>query len=153
VWQAREACAPHPDRRRFEAFEYHPALRLGLGAACEYAMAVGIDRIAAQALLVRRRVHAALDDIPSVRALDPERSSALMTYRIDEALATQLLAQLTAAGIQASLITSQYARWALDARGLGVLLRLTPHYFTSDADIAHLRTVLAALPTPFHLPK
>lgn len=152
VWDASMVATPHPDRRRFEGHAYHPGLRLGLQAACDYAMAAGIARIAAQALVVRHRVHDALDGIPAVRALAPSAPSALMTYRINEPLATQLLAHLDAAGIHATLITPQYARWALDARGIGVLLRLTPHYFTSDEEIAHLRAVLAGLPQAFQLP-
>lgn len=151
LWQAPLVCAPHPDRRRFEGHEFHPGLRLGLQAACNYAMERGLEQIATQARLVRQHVHAALDGIAAVRALATDCPSALMTYRIQEPLAAQLLARLAEEGIQASLITRQYARWALEARGLGVLLRLTPHYFTSGAEIAHLRSVLAALPAEFRI--
>jgi selenocysteine lyase/cysteine desulfurase len=76
---------------------------------------------------------------------------ALMTYRIHAPLARQLLAQLDAGGVNASLITTQYAPWALRARGRDVLLRLTPHYFSTDAEIVRLRAVLAALPVEFRL--
>lgn len=151
VWNAAMDCTPHPDRRRFESHAFHPGLRLGLQAACNHAMALGVDRIAAHNLVVREQVHAALDGIPALRAMPARAPSALMTYRIQAPLAAQLLARLTAEDIHASLITTQYARWALAARGLSVLLRLTPHYLTSDADITHLRAVLAGLPAQFSL--
>lgn len=152
AWVSSEQYLPHPDRRRFEAFEFNPGLRLALKAACAYAVGVGLDKIAAQALHVRQKVQDALADIPALHALPADAPTALMTYRIHTPLARQLLHRLEAGGVNASLITTQYAPWALPAKSVDVLLRLTPHYVTTDAEITQLRDVLAALPTEFRLP-
>lgn len=152
AWVASEQVVPYPDRRRFEAFEFNPGLRLALKAACEYATGLGLENIAAQAMHVRQKVHDALVDVPALHALSVEHPTALMTYRIHAHLATQLLGRLESGGVNASLITTQYSRWALQAKGAEVLLRLTPHYMTTDGEIMQLREVLVALPTEFWLP-
>ena len=152
AWASSGHCVPHPDSRRFESYEFHPGVRLALKAASDYAMATGVDRIAAQAMLVRQKVQHALEGLPVLAALVPAKPTALMTYRIHAPLAAQLMERLEQAGINASLVTTQYNLWALQARGASVLLRLTPHYFTSDAEIAQLRAALAALPAQFRLP-
>ncbi len=152
AWVSAERYVPHSDRRRFEAFECNPGLRLALKAACEYAVGIGLENIAAQAMLVRQQVADALADLPALRAVSAEKPTALMTYRIHSPMANALLDRLTAGGVNASLITTQYAPWALRARGVDVLLRLTPHYFTTGAEIMQLREVLAALPAALHLP-
>lgn len=151
AWVASEQYEPHPDRRRFESFEFNPGLRLALKAACEYAIGLGLEKIAAQAVSVRQKVLDALADVPALHALSGENPTALMTYRIHAPLAKQLLWRLESGGVNASLITNQYSRWALQARGEEVLLRLTPHYSTTDAEIKQLREVLAALPKEFRL--
>jgi selenocysteine lyase/cysteine desulfurase len=151
VWLGQRHCLPYPDARRFEGYEFNPATRLALKAACDYFMDVGPERIAAHNLNIRHKVATALQGIPAIQALDSTHPTALMTYRINEAGALDLLATLEAAGINASLITTQYARWALKARDAEVLLRLTPHYLTTDAEIEQLRQVLAQLPASFSL--
>lgn len=150
-WESAGHCLPYPDRRRFEAYEFHPGLRLALGAACDDAMRIGVDRIAARNLVVRQKVDDAVAAIPALRRLHADHPTALMTYRIHAPLGAALLTHLARAGIDASLIHHQYARWALEAREASVLLRLTPHYFTSDIEIAQLREALAALPAEFSL--
>jgi cysteine desulfurase/selenocysteine lyase len=152
AWVSSERHEPHLDRRRFEAFEFSPGVRLALKAACEYAIGLGLGKIATQAMIVRQKVEHALADLPVLRALSIDNPTALMTYRVHAPMAKQLLNRLEARGVNASLITTQYSRWALQARGADVLLRLTPHYFTTDAEIMQLRDVLGALPAEFRLP-
>ncbi|MBD1599815.1 aminotransferase class V-fold PLP-dependent enzyme [Pseudomonas typographi] len=146
VWQSKQKCLPYPDARRFETYEFSPGTRLALKAACDYLLAVGPKRVAAHNQLIREKIAAALQSSPALQALPSARPSALMTFRIDESSANPLLKTLEAAGINANLITQQYARWALQARSHNVLLRLTPHYFTSDAEIERLLQVLSGWP-------
>lgn len=150
-WQSPTDYLAHADARRFELYEFAPGMRLALQAACEYLMAVGPERIAAHNRLTREKLASALQGIPALQALPCTRPSALMTYRINPAHAAQLLATLEAAGINANLITAQYARWALSARNAEVVLRFTPHYITSDAEIERLVSVLSSLPATFAL--
>lgn len=151
-WTSSRHCVAHADIRRFEAYEFNPGIRLALMAAADYAMQVGLGRIAAQNSVVRHKVQAALAGIAALRAIEPAHPTALMTYHVPEALATALLEHLEAAGINASLVGLPYARWALQARKRSVILRLTPHYLTCDAEIQRLREALLALPPTFAMP-
>jgi selenocysteine lyase/cysteine desulfurase len=150
-WQARHNYQPYPDARRFECYEFNPGIRLALKAACDYLMTVGVERVAVHNLLIREKIAAALSSSPALEPMPSVHPSALMTYQINESTASQLMALLDTAGVNASLITHQYARWALEARKHNMLLRLTPHYFTSDTELELLTEAFSALPRSLSL--
>ncbi len=54
VWLEPDRFAIRKDAKRFETWESSPALRLGLGAACDYAAALGLDVIWARFVFTRR---------------------------------------------------------------------------------------------------
>jgi selenocysteine lyase/cysteine desulfurase len=144
VWDGDTTCRPRDDARRFEVYEYHPGLRLALRAAADYAMQVGIDRIAARNRevlhLLRTRIEHELD----MQAVAGKDAAAFLTYRVSAGKADALMKSLEENGINASLVGKQYARWAMTARGMDKLLRLTPHYITEESEMASLMTVLKA---------
>jgi len=141
-WAADDTARPHADARRFELYEHAPALRLGLAAACDYAMGVGIERIAARNRIVRDAVRERLAHDFGLQPLYAGARAAFLTYPLPEHHADALLQALTEGGVNANLITPQYTRWALQRRGLGRLLRLTPHYITADEEVERLVAVL-----------
>ncbi|WP_413763103.1 aminotransferase class V-fold PLP-dependent enzyme [Variovorax sp. Varisp41] len=141
-WLEAERLQPWSDARRFERHEFHPGLRLALGAACDYALAVDPARIARQNALIRQRLVHALQERFGWQPLEagqPDRS-ALLTYRLPEAFGdgAAFVRRLADAGVHASFIGPQHARWALEAAGLPGVLRFTPHYLTDDDEIARL---------------
>ncbi|WP_395353122.1 hypothetical protein [Variovorax sp. UC122_21] len=141
-WLEAERLQPWSDARRFEGHEFHPGLRLALGAACDYALAVDPARIARQNARVRQRLAQALQERFGWQPLEaglPDRS-ALLTYRLPEAFGdgAAFVRRLADAGVHASFVGPQHARWALEAAGLPGVLRLTPHYLTDEDEIARL---------------
>jgi len=150
LWDSNTSCKPRDDARRFEVYEYHPGLRLGFVAAAEYAMGLGIERIALRNTTVREQLSGHLGQELELHAVGMGNASAFLTYRISDGidgidadnLANQLMFGLEQAGINASLIGKQYARWAMTPRGMHKLLRLTPHYITSETETEKLTSCL-----------
>ncbi|WPG40867.1 aminotransferase class V-fold PLP-dependent enzyme [Variovorax sp. EBFNA2] len=149
-WLTGTCVLPHADARRFEGSEFHPGLRLALGAACDSALSAGPARIADQNTRVRESTASTLEARLGWQPLEAghARATALMTYALPEAVgdAEGFVRRLGEAGVNVSLVGTQHARWALEAAGAGgPLLRLTPHYLTDDEEIERLVLALEAL--------
>lgn len=144
VWDSDTSCRPRDDARRFEVYEFHPGLRLALRAAVDYALQTGVDRIAARNREVLHSLRARLGDELDIQTVAGKDATAFLTCRIDAGKADALMKVLEENGVNASLVGKQYARWAMTARGMEKLLRLTPHYITAESEIESLVTVLKA---------
>lgn len=136
---------------RFEPSEIHPGLKLAFRAAADYAQQIGLDRIAGTIAQVRGRIVTAIEAacgwLPR-EAIDAD-NSALITYTLPAHLpgAEPLADALRAQNIQTAAVGLQHTPWDFGAPASRTLLRLTPHYYTSDEEIA---TLVAALTRYLH---
>ena len=64
-WTERDAYALKPGARRFETWEAAHALRLGLGAAIDYALAIGVERIWARISVLASILRDGLGALPA----------------------------------------------------------------------------------------
>jgi cysteine desulfurase/selenocysteine lyase len=151
-WVSERRMQPHADARRFEGNEFQPGLRLALGAASDYALAVGPARIAGRNAQVRAMVARTLEARFGWQPLEAghDHASALMTYALPAAAgdADAFVRRLWEAGVNASVVGSQHARWALEAMGEQAVLRLTPHYLTDEDELERLALGLEAAMPP-----
>lgn len=137
---------PRADARRFETYEHDHAARLGLGAAAHYAMAVGLEAIAARCAALARQLREGIAAIPgaSLHDLGPDPAS-LVTLTLAGVPAEAARARLAEAGIAAGLSQHAAAPFDAEARRLPPLLRLSPHYYNDADEIAHTLAVLARI--------
>ena len=146
AWTAPDAYALRPDARRFETWENNYAAQLGLGAAADYAMALGLDAIAARCRVLADRLRAGLRAIPGVTVHDlGTNPSAIVSFTMAGVEAATVKAHCAAAGI--NLSTSQPSSTLLDAtaRGLPPLVRASPHCYNDEAEIDRALAALAAI--------
>ncbi|MEX2180842.1 MAG: aminotransferase class V-fold PLP-dependent enzyme [Gemmatimonadaceae bacterium] len=145
-WTAADAYALAEDARRFEQWEFPYALVLGLGAAARYALDVGVAAGGAGAHARAARAGALLAAIPGVRSLDHgARQSAIATFAVEGQDAREVVLALRAQGINTSAQGRSDALIALDRAGATSLLRVSPHYYNTDAEVARCSDALRAL--------
>jgi len=134
-----------PGARRFDAFEFGHAARLGLGEAARYSTAVGLDRI--ERLVVERsgRVTDLLAATAGVRLLGPPEAVGIVSFRHERHEPDEVRACLGEAGINVWVNPAGGA--PIDGRDRHVLpsVRVSPHYTTDDADLDALEAALATL--------
>ena len=145
TWVARDTYQIRPDARRFENWENAYALRAGLGAALDYADTIGMDKIEARvehlAALCRERI--ATQPGLVARDLGTKRCG-IVSVQADgdpEALVKDMATQGFALGTSSPNST----RIDFENRGLPTLIRIAPHYYNTEDEIAACVDTLAAL--------
>ena len=131
--------------RRFDQYESGFAARLGLGVAARYAMQIGLDVIAEQ---VEQRSREVSDLFDGLRRHPPGGRPRQQGHRVVRAHVARprrrsALASPPTASTCGS--TRRSARRASDRANTLPSVRVSPHYVTTDDELARLRAALARL--------
>jgi len=126
---AQEEMLFRPDARRYEAGTQNLLGRVGLNAAMELLLEIGIDNIAAELLRKRAWLVSALQakgyqvlhaDVPTANA------SGIVTFHREGMDVAALCERLESASVIASLRTDRSGRR---------YLRFSPHFYNTDAEL------------------
>jgi selenocysteine lyase/cysteine desulfurase len=134
--------------QRFEDWEFPSALVLGLGAAARYATEVGIPEASQRAFQLAATLRRELATIDGVRVLDRGREQcAIVTADVRGMDATQIVAELARGGVNSVSSLRWYGLIDFTQKGTTSAIRLSPHYYNTEAEIAsavgHLREIIA----------
>jgi selenocysteine lyase/cysteine desulfurase len=138
-WVAPDTYRLRGDARRFETWENAYALHLGLGAAVDYALAIGLDRIRDRSFALACSLRSALSEIAGVSVHDLGRSpGAVVAFTINSVASAAVKAKLAERRINVS--TSVPSSTLLDAvaRKLPPVVRASPHYYNNEDEIGAL---------------
>jgi cysteine desulfurase/selenocysteine lyase len=129
--------------RRFESHEKEPALMLGLGAAAEYAQALGLENIRKCVDDLAEGLRSELANLPgiTVQNLGTEHAG-LVTFTHDTVAAADITAALQNENISVKTIPRAGALLDTLARDLPVLVRISAHYFNSEDELDTTMSVL-----------
>jgi len=135
-WQHGDEVQARDDARRFESWEHSVANRLGLGAAVDYALALGAHAIVARVDALASSLRAQLVDVPGLSLHDEgiERCG-IVTFTIDGVDVHELAARLRSERINISVSTVDFARYDFEARGLEAVARASVHYYNTDDEL------------------
>ena len=135
-WRAPDEYELRGDARRFETHEHAPALRLGLGAAVDYARALGLDEIRHRVRHLAMSLRAELARIPGVTVRDlGSEHAGLVTFSHERVAAADITAALHKAGVWVKTVPRAGALLDTTDRELGELVRVSPHYFNLDSEL------------------
>jgi selenocysteine lyase/cysteine desulfurase len=135
-----------PTATRFEEWEKSYAALLGLGAAVDYALACGIDRLRQRIDLLATHARDGLSQIPGVTVRDRGLAkSGIVTFTHERIPAHELVPAIKAAGINVSLSTPDYSRIDFDDHGVTGLVRVSPHAYNTTGEVDRLLEVVGAL--------
>lgn len=150
VWTARDQYEVRKDARRFETWESSMACRLGLGVAVEYAMAVGLDKIAARVAMLAETLREQLARIPSVTVRDmPGNGSqprcGIVTFTHERHAAQTVFECMRDQGINVRVTAVGFTRLDMEQRGLTEMVRASVHYYNTEEEIARCSQAIAEL--------
>lgn len=145
-WVARDRYQLRDDARRFETWENNYAARAGLGAAVDFALSIGMGEIEARCRQLSRRLRAGLASLPEVTVRDlGANPSAIVSFTHERIAARDVVAAAANAGITIGSSEPDSTRIDAETRNLPVLVRASPHYYNSEAEIDRLVDCVAAL--------
>jgi selenocysteine lyase/cysteine desulfurase len=144
-WVSDEQLTVRDDARRFESWEHSVANRLGLGAAVDYALALGVDAIAARVIGLATGLRDRLGAVPGLTLHDRGHDlCGIVTFTIDGVDPYELAARLRTESINISVSTIDFARFDFEARGLEQVCRASVHYYNTDEELDRFVAAITA---------
>ncbi|REL33540.1 aminotransferase class V-fold PLP-dependent enzyme [Rhodohalobacter sp. SW132] len=132
AWTDPDQYTLEPDARRFENWEFSHALILGLGAAAEYAMEVGIDVAANRSFKLAEYMRSKLEDLPGARIFDRgENQCAIVSVGFDHHQPEKLVERLREEKINTSAASRTAGVIDMKSKGVDSILRISPHYYNT----------------------
>lgn len=145
-WVSRDHYQLRDDVRRFETWENNYAARLGLGAAVDYALAIGLGPIEQRCRLLADRLRNGLGAISGIKIRDLGRApGAIVSFTMQGCEADAIVRGAAAAGIAIGASDPSSTRVDAEVRALPPLVRTSPHYYNTEAEIDRLIALLAGL--------
>ncbi|HXA43143.1 MAG TPA: aminotransferase class V-fold PLP-dependent enzyme [Candidatus Solibacter sp.] len=148
-WTTRDSFQARADAGRFETFEYDVAGRVGLGVACDYAAALGVEAIEARVSRLAAELRARLRDTPGVEVRDRgERLCGIVTFTVAGRDSEEVRNRLYDQGINTWISAMSHSRLDLEPRGLAKLVRASVHYYNSEDEVDRFATAVSSLASP-----
>ncbi|MGL9617483.1 aminotransferase class V-fold PLP-dependent enzyme [Bradyrhizobium sp. U531] len=145
-WVSRGTYQLRDDARRFENWENNYAGRLGLGTAVDYALAIGIAPIAQRCRMLSGRLRSGLAALPGITIRDLGRNpGAIVSFTLDGHEAEDIVRSAGAAGITIGASDPASTRIDAETRSLPNVVRASPHYYNTEAEVDRLIGHLAGL--------
>lgn len=146
TWTGPDSYALRADARRFETWEHSYAARLGLGAAADYALEIGLEAIEARAFALAADLRAALGEIPGVTLHDlGQKPCAIVSFTLAGIDSAAVEARLRQGGVNVGTSTPSSTLLDATARALPPLVRASPHYYNTEAEIARAAELVAEI--------
>jgi selenocysteine lyase/cysteine desulfurase len=132
--------------RRFETWENSYVNIIGLGAAVEQALDLGLDAIGARTLALGARLREQLAALPGVSTHDLGRERCgIVTAKVDGVSADDVRSALARAAINVTTTVPEDTQFDTQDRGVHPLVRLSPHYYNTEAELDQAVSVIAQL--------
>ena len=132
--------------RRLETWESSYLNVVGLGAAVRQALDIGIDRIGRRSAALGARLRTDLAEIDGVTVHDLGREQcAIVTARVAGVDSGEVADALSRRGINVSTTVAEHNQFDSEVRDVHPLVRLSPHYYNTDAEIDQAVAAVAAL--------
>lgn len=131
---------------RYETWEKNYANLLGLGAAADYALELGMSNIEASVLERGAELRQALGEVPGITIADQgRRHCGIVSFILEGASPDRIMAALRQKRINVSVSRAKSSRWDLPQRSLESVVRASAHYFNSSDEVATLISELSRL--------
>ena len=145
-WSAVNEYQLKPGAQRFEAWESCIAGRLGLTAAVDYALSLGVGNIERRVRSLANSLRDALVRIEGVSILDAGRNlSGIVAFHCRSVSSFDLKRELEKRGAAISAIATVDARLDLQRRAVPDIARASVHYFNTGDEIRRFADLVAEI--------
>ena len=121
---------------RFEVYEANVAAQLGLGAAVNYALDIGLETIQERVSDLAAILREQLAGISGIKTRDRgDRLSGIVVFSLDTADPQDIMSQLYGQGINVTVIPPHMTFLDSSARQLPILMRASPHYYNTEEEL------------------
>ncbi len=135
-WTAPGEYTLADDARRFEFWEHGVAARLGLGTAVDYLLQIGMGNVEQAIRANSDTLRASLAEVPGVRLHDGAvHPGGIVSFTVEGQPPALVRDRLRAAGVIVTVSPASSTLLDMTGRGLDAVVRASPHYFTSPADL------------------
>ena len=136
TWTGADRYLLRDDARVYELWECDNAGRLGLTAAARYLLDLGLDAVEQEVTHRAEYLRTALAAIPGVTVRDlGARKSGLVTFDVAGLAAGEVQAALARQEIVVSVTRRSSTFHDMARRGLTEMVRASPHYFVTEAQL------------------
>ena len=143
-WTSPDTFEIRDDARRFENWESDLAARLGLGAAVDYAVGIGVAEGSERLRSLAARLR---DDLVATAGVTVHDKGAvkggIVTFTVDRHDSASVQEAAKTSGINVSVTTPSHSRF--DGRDLPPLVRASVHYYNTDDELDRLVGAVAGL--------
>ena len=143
TWIDKDQFEIRNDARRFENWESYIAGRIGLAAAVDYALAIGLEAIQERVQYLAALLRNRLSEFAGIDVRDlGEQQCGIVTFTKENESASTIKQRMASHRINLSVTHARYARLDMDSRGINELARASVHYFNTEAEIDRFCTHL-----------
>jgi len=142
-WTGLDSYELRPDARRFENWENNYAAKLGLGAAVDYALDIGMDAIWERVRLLADDLRRRLRETNGITVRDiGQEQGGIVTFSSDHEDSADIKQRLASQGINISVSGPSSTLIDSTRRNLPPICRASVHYYNDEAEIDRLMAAL-----------
>ena len=146
IFTADDAYELLPNAKRFENWERYFAGQLGLAAAADYLLELGVEQTTSRLRVLGAELRERLGEIDGVVVRDKGRErGGIVTFTVDNVPATEVKASLANDRIHTSVSVASTARYDLGGRGLDEVVRASVHYYNTSEEVDRFAAALQQL--------
>lgn len=142
-WIHADEYSPRMDAKRFEDWELPYALVLGSKTAIDLAISIGLPEIQKRNQELSNKIRTGISNIKNLNLLDKGKNqSSIITVKIPNRQAHEVLTFLRQRNINTSVGYKSFALIDFEAKQVEWALRISPHYYNTEAEVGQLLEVL-----------
>ncbi|MEU4193557.1 aminotransferase class V-fold PLP-dependent enzyme [Kribbella sp. NPDC026611] len=136
VWDGERGFTWKDGATRFETWERSYSNVLGLGAAVDQALELGLSEIAKRTFALGAELRERLDGLRGVKTHDLGRvRCGIVTMKVDGVQSEDVVRRLADVDINVTATEAEANQFDTEDRGVHPLVRLSPHYYNTTAEL------------------
>jgi selenocysteine lyase/cysteine desulfurase len=148
-WDGKRGFTWREGAERFATWEMSYSNVLGLNAAVRQALDLGLEQIGRRAVALGAYLRDRLDALPGVATYDLGRDRcAIVTAKVEGTATEQVAAALARQHINVTTTVPGHTQFDTEDRGVHPLVRLSPHYYNTEAELGRAVEAVAGLAHP-----